>query len=242
MRRVMKKTGCKNQTMGGDAGMYGTKTPNWHDHKMPFMPQSGTSGVPPRSGRMPASLAVRRLFVSVFALVLAASAHAQPLADTLARTALVPPRATLQRALIVPGWGQLTNRQPAKAAVVWGALTGTGGTAAFVHTRYREAGRAYLYKACTDDPTTCKVPAATTDYASDYERRYDGLSAATVRQSRDRLRRNRDLLLLGIGLVYAVQAADAYVSAHLRGFDDDERLSLAWSPDGPRLALRVPLP
>lgn len=190
---------------------------------------------------------MRRLVPFAVSLALAASAHAQPLAETSARPiparlVLVSPRTTLQRALLAPGWGQLTNRQPAKAAVVWGALAGTGGVAAFVHTRYREAGRAYLYKACTDDPTTCKVPEATTDYAADYERRYTGLSAATVRQSRDRLRRNRDLLILGVGLVYAVQAADAYVSAHLRGFDDDERLSLGLPSDGPGLALRLTIP
>lgn len=190
----------------------------------------------------PALPAVHRLLPLAFVLVLAAPAQAQPLADTLARPAGASPRVTLQRALLVPGWGQLTNRQPAKAAVVWGALGGTAGAAAFVHSRYREAGRAYLYKTCTDVPSTCKVPEATTAYADDYQRRYNGLSAATVRQSRDRLRRNRDLLILGIGLVYAVQAADAYVSAHLRGFDDDERLSLEWSPDGPRVALRLTLP
>jgi len=168
-----------------------------------------------------------------------ASPSARPLPDSAARR-IAPPRAVLRRALVAPGWGQLSNRQPLKAAVVWSALGGSAGAAAFLHGRYREAGRAYLFRACTDVPATCKVPEATTDYADDYARRYAGLPAATVRQNRDRLRRNRDLLILGVGFVYALQAADAYVSAHLRDFDDDERLALVFTPDG--LALRLTLP
>lgn len=219
---------------------------------------------------VPAPLALRRRWRRVYAWTLGSAAlalaaasplRAQPTglggrADT-ARAVAAPdtasgarsfgpsPRRTLTRALVAPGWGQLTNRQPAKAAVVWGALAGTAGAAVFVHGRYREAGRAYLYRVCTDAPATCRIDAATAaGYADDYARRYDGLTAASVRQTRDGLRRNRDLLVLGIGLVYVLQAADAYVGAHLRYFDEDERLSLHLTPapEGPRLALRLRVP
>ena len=64
--------------------------------------------------------------------------------------------------------------------------------------------------------------------------------ASVSRAFRDTSRRNRDFMILISGLAYALQALDAYVSAHLASFDVSEDLSLhlAPTPTGPAAALR----
>ncbi len=47
---------------------------------------------------------------------------------------------------------------------------------------------------------------------------------------RDAFRRNRDLSILGIGIVWSLQVLDAYVSAHLLDFDVGEDLTFHVAP------------
>ena len=76
---------------------------------------------------------------------------------------------------------------------------------------------------------------------ADEAARYPGVSAATLRTLRDDARRRRDLFVLGTLVVYGLQALDAYVSAHLRQFDDGSDLSVGLAPvDGrPGATLRL---
>ena len=155
--------------------------------------------------------------------------------------ALPSPRGALWRSLAVPGWGQVYVGQPGKTPVVVGALAGTIGLAVYLDTRYRRYRRAYLYVSREDlDPT---VPDPGNEFAAflDDWLATGARAAATTRSLRDDTRRNRDLALLGSAAVYALQVLDAYVAAHLIGFDVSEDLALRVVPtaDGPAALLVV---
>lgn len=169
-----------------------------------------------------------------------APAETRPaVADSGAVPLVLAPRTVLRRALVAPGWGQLTNRQPVKAVAVWGGLAATGAGVGVSHVQYLRLRHAALYRRCESEPTAavCADVAAYADEAA----RYPGIPAATLRTLRDNTRRRRDLFILGTAVVYALQGLDAYVSAHLRQFDDGSDLSVGMTPvDGqPGLALRI---
>ncbi len=184
------------------------------------------------------------------ALLLAPSSRAQQASPEIAEVApadsmRVPlsPRRVVRRALVAPGWGQLTNRQPVKAAVVWGTLGATGAGVGISQVQYLRLRHAALFRRCetSPDPTVCT---GIDGFAGDAAR-YPGIDAGTLRGLRDRARRRRDLFILATATAYALQSLDAYVSAHLRLFDDGSDLSIGLTapPDGgaPALALRVRL-
>lgn len=136
------------------------------------------------------------------------------------------PRGALWRAAIVPGWGQLYNRQYYKIPVVWAGLGGLTATALYVNQRYLLYRHSYHFLAETN---------VSPEYAADFRRLINDLGITEeqarqrqndFRRSRDILRRNRDLLYIGIGLFYGLSILDAYVNAHLLDFDIGEDLTL----------------
>lgn len=138
------------------------------------------------------------------------------------------PRGALWRAAAVPGWGQLYNRQYYKIPVVWAGLGGLTATALYVNHRYLLYRHAYHYVSGTN---------TSPEYEQDYHRLLDDLNLSeergeqlegAFRQTRDNLRRNRDLLYIGIGLFYGLSILDAYVNAHLLDFDVGEDLTLSF--------------
>ena len=146
------------------------------------------------------------------------------------------PRGALWRALALPGWGQLYNRQAYKLPVVYGGLAGFTGAALYQNRLYLRYRHAYLYAAYAG--SGAENPYGR--YQSSYARVTEGVAggrdpaslAPALKQNRDNLRRNRDLLYIGIGLFYGLTVLDAYVNAHLLDFDVGEDLSLAVHPDG----------
>jgi len=174
----------------------------------------------------------------VLAAGLPAPALSQVTADTLTPRL---PRVALKRALI-PGWGQVYNRQYLKLPLVYGGLAGTLGGALLVNRRYLRYRHAYLFTARLDDSGAPVFP----QYAGAYAALIDNLdltpeSALTeaevsarrarlepqFRSQRDQLRRNRDLLYFSTIAWYALTLLDAYVSAHLFDFDVDESLAVS---------------
>ena len=149
------------------------------------------------------------------------------------------PGGALRRALIAPGWGQLYNRQPAKAPFVIVAMVGAGAFAVGQNNRYLLYRRAFRFQQREEagqDPNEFE------EFRDEWVET-GMLSATQLRGIRDRARSNRDISILVFGVVYAVQALDAYVAAELQGFDvsDDLSLRLVPSRDGPALALRIGL-
>ncbi|HEX9952989.1 MAG TPA: DUF5683 domain-containing protein, partial [Rubricoccaceae bacterium] len=148
------------------------------------------------------------------------------------------PARALRRSLLVPGWGQVTNGQRAKVPVIAAALAGTAAVLVFQQRRYIRYRRAALVAGCRESPDRAPCldlsDAATAAWEATGQPTF-AQAAAIRNQSRGR----RDLSVLGFGVVYALQALDAYVAAQLIGFDVSEDVAVRAAPGG--LALRIRL-
>lgn len=129
--------------------------------------------------------------------------------------------------------GQLYNRQAVKLPFVYAALGGTAGALIYTNTLYVRYRRGYRYARSLQDgsgvvagPRDAQAAAQIPNFDLIRER---GLEEQ-LRAQREIFRRNRDLLVLGCGLVYALTVLDAYVSAHLLDFDVSEDLTLSVHP------------
>lgn len=126
-----------------------------------------------------------------------------------------PKRAAIYSALL-PGLGQAYNQKYWKIGVVYGALGGLGGFLYVSNSnmnRYQDA----LLLRLDGDPNTVDTE-------------FPNLTDGAVRSGRDFHRRNRDISILGLVGVYALQIIDANVDAHLREFKVNKDLSLMWRP------------
>ncbi len=146
------------------------------------------------------------------------------------------PRGALLRSLAVPGWGQLYNRHYYKIPIVYAGLGSLVYIVSQTNSEYKLYRRAFQFKAWDEITMEGEVnPVA--EFEADYLRllQREGLteiSSSTLEPVRDRLRRNRDFAVLGVGVVYALSTLDAYVSAHLLEFDVSDDLSVVIMPKG----------
>lgn len=154
---------------------------------------------------------------------------------TVAGDSLQRPSVALRRSLLVPGWGQLGNRRPARALVAAGAVAGAAGYLVVRQLDYGRYRRAALFAGCVEAPDR--------DVCTDVafaEASWQALgqpSFAAVRPVRDAARGQRDVAGLLLVAVYAVQALDAYVGAELADFDVGEDLSMAVGAEAGAAAL-----
>lgn len=139
------------------------------------------------------------------------------------------PRGALWRGALVPGWGHIYTGRIGRLPFVYAAL----GSLAFVTFRvnaqysdYRLAYRYKVYQEQVDRGQLAENPWA--ELEPSYREVADNLgpvSASVLKNQRDTLRRNRDLAILGSGIVWALSVLDAYVGAHMLDFDVSEDLS-----------------
>ncbi len=189
-------------------------------------------------------------------MILALPASGQSDKTTSTPTIVAPdPHAAMRRAL-VPGWGQLYNREYYKIPIVYVGLAAFVGSAVLVNRQYQLHRHAYLFTARTEPDGTPVFP----EYESDYSTLLRDLGLRTesnlmpeeimmrrarlepqIRARRDKLRRNRDLLYLGVIAWYGFTIIDAYVSAHLSEFDVNESLSFQVTGGLERLGLSITL-
>lgn len=122
------------------------------------------------------------------------------------------------KSLMVPGWGQLENRQQWKIPVIYAAI---GGLIVFnrVQDRQYKDYRAAFYNLSYPEGDQRFGP--TPDYLEGYS------NGSQLRYARDFYRNRRDISFVYIGLAYGFNALDAYIWAHLRMFDVSDNLSLA---------------
>ena len=146
------------------------------------------------------------------------------------------PKEALRRAAMLPGWGQFYNRQYYKLPIVYLAVGGIIVTAFVLNSEYQLHRCAYRFIAWDEVLESRGLDANPhPECEPDYQRLLDrygrtSLSANTILSLRNNLRRNRDLSLIGIGLVYGLTLIDAYISAHLLDFDVSEDLALSVRP------------
>lgn len=117
---------------------------------------------------------------------------------------------------IVPGMGQLYNKQYWKAGVVY---VGVGAAVYFMvdnMKNYNALRKEYAGRSSNDPNYKIQFP----EYSD----------IGTIKLARDYYRRNLDLTVLLTGLGYTLQILEAVVSAHLKGFDISEDISLNARP------------
>ncbi len=138
------------------------------------------------------------------------------------------PRVSTIRSMILPGWGQVSNRQYWKLPLVAGAFVSLGLIANFNQERYKKyRGYYYIVSLRPEDPsykppTTVSVP---------YE---DGqirdLDVNQLKRLNDGYRRNRDYTYIGMFLAWGLNVVDANVSAHLKTFDVSDDITMRIKP------------
>ncbi len=142
------------------------------------------------------------------------------------------PNRVLRQSLIIPGWGQITNKQIWKVPIVYGLLGGLTYYSITLTKDYHDY-RAAFYNLSNDDFRFGQTPA----YLS-------GANSASLKSQRNFLRNRRDFIYVTIGLAYALNAIDAYVFAHLRSFDvsDDLSLNTTLKPEVIMASIDQPVP
>ncbi len=138
---------------------------------------------------------------------------------------VIPKRAALY-SLIFPGAGQIYNGKLWKAPIVYGAM----GTTIYLITYNRD-----FYKRLQD--------AYVIRLAGVEEDEYTGIisSADGIKSARDSFRKNMELAYFGTAAIYLLQVIEAYVDAHLQGFDVNDDLSLHFFPQIQDISDPVPI-
>lgn len=175
------------------------------------------------------SLSLFLLICSCSALLLNAQSYSQQLSlspqsasyDTVSQTEaenFPEPKKVMYRSMMIPGWGQLTNRQAWKIPLVYGLLGGLTYYSIDLTKRYHDYRAAYynLNEQTPDDQKFGSTPAYLADITN----------LENLRTNRNAFRNRRDFVYIAIGLAYGLNIIDAYVFAHMRTFDVSEDLSM----------------
>lgn len=126
-----------------------------------------------------------------------------------------PKRAALF-SLVIPGSGQLYNKRWWKVPLVYGALTGMVLVIDYNQGLYRRLRDALDLKRKGE------------------EHEFSGSSidnVSTLRSLRDSYDKNTQTAYVGFILVYTLQAMEAFVDAHLKGFNVDDDIGLKVRPN-----------
>jgi hypothetical protein len=138
-----------------------------------------------------------------------------------------PHKATIYSA-VLPGLGQVYNRKYWKVPIVIGGFATLGYFINFNNEVYQTYKQAYS-DIIDDNPFTnsyleLELPPSLLEP--------DNTSQLTenLKRAKDSWRRNRDLVIIGTVVFYAVNIIDASVDAHFFDFDISDDLSLNWAP------------
>lgn len=127
------------------------------------------------------------------------------------------PNIAVRRSLMLPGWGQATNKKYWKIPLVYGAL----GTTAFIFFRnisqYKDAKNAYILASDTIPGNDILIKQPYFSVKDQPER---------IRVFRNAVRQNIDYSVLFFIAFWGLNVADAAVDAHLKTFDVSDELSL----------------
>ena len=134
--------------------------------------------------------------------------------DTIATSKHSPRKATIL-SMVVPGAGQIYNHKWWKVPIIYGGGAALFYSFTFSQNFYRSFVDAYKYRTDMDSTTVDQYPLISTE---------------NLLVAKDYYRRNRDLSIIGLGLLYVANVVDAYVDAQLFDFDVSDNLSLHWQP------------
>ena len=126
------------------------------------------------------------------------------------------PKKAALLSLILPGTGQIYNKRWWKAPLVYGAITGMVLVIDYNQSLYRRLRDALDLKRKGEEH---EFTGTTIDNLS------------TLRNLRDSYDKNTQTAYVGLILVYTLQAMEAFVDAHLKGFDVNDDLGFRIKPD-----------
>ncbi len=135
------------------------------------------------------------------------------------RDSVVIPKRSAFYSLILPGLGQINNRDHLyiKLPIIYGLL----GVGIYFYinnaTNYNDARREYAYRL---DKGTFLFP------------KYENFSLADVQNDRDYYKRFLDMTVLLSVAGYGLQVIEANAAAHLKGFDVSDDISMQVRPTG----------
>ena len=144
-----------------------------------------------------------------------------------------PRRATIYSA-VLPGLGQIYNRKYWKVPIVYGGFATLGYFINFNNELYTKYKQGYSDIIDTDPNTNSfkKLNVNPIFFEA------DKISQLTerLRLAKDGSRRNRDLVVIGTAVFYALNIIDASVDAHFFNFDISDDLTINWVP-GPIICM-----
>jgi len=136
------------------------------------------------------------------------------------------PEVAWKRSLLVPGWGQIYNKDYWKLPFVYGGYVAVGVVIHFNNNQYQEFRQAFIERN-DDDPE------------NDFDSFPETVPDDGLKRARDLARQQRDLSIIAVAGIHLLQTLEAFVDAHLRGFDVSDDLALELTPDlgagGPHL-------
>lgn len=138
-----------------------------------------------------------------------------------------PRRATIYSA-VLPGLGQIYNRKYWKVPLVYGGFATLGYFINFNNGEYIKFRQAYS-DIIDNDPSTDSYVKLVTDPRRLEPDKIPQLTES-LRNAKDYWRRNRDLVVIGTVVFYAVNIIDASVDAHFFNFDISDDLTFNWVP------------
>jgi len=144
-----------------------------------------------------------------------------------------PRKATIYSA-VLPGLGQIYNRKYWKVPLVYGGFAALGYFINFNNAEYVKFRQAYS-DIIDDDPNTISYTRLNVNPGF-LEPDKIGQFTESLRGAKDYWRRNRDLVVIGTAVFYAVNIIDASVDAHFFNFDISDDLTINWVP-GPVMCM-----
>ncbi len=158
----------------------------------------------------------------------------QSLKDTVGKiiapkpTAKLIPRKAALYSLIVPSMGQAYNKQYWKMPFVYAAFGTVGYFIRYYNIRYKDFLNPYL---ASYDLETGKILHEESDVYIRAQKTTRTLTLDQITKGKDFYRRYRDLNIILLTAVWALNVVEANVAAHLKTFDMSEDISFRVQPD-----------
>lgn len=127
----------------------------------------------------------------------------------------VPKKAILYSA-ILPGLGQVYNRQYWKVPIIYAGMAAAFIAYDFNNSRYQQYKKAYIARIDNNPSTTDEFVGLYTD--------------ANLKTLQDSYKRFADMTILFTAVGFAIQSLDALTAAHLKNFDVSKDISFRFSP------------
>jgi hypothetical protein len=139
------------------------------------------------------------------------------------------PRKVLLRSLVLPGWGQATNKQYWIIPVVYGAAAGG------IYSYWRMNDNYWYYKHklqnIINDKQTSVIINERKGLFLKEGKEIGSFTQAQIEPAVKAYHRYRDLSVIFFALGWTLQAVQANVSAHLKGFDMSDDISVKLEPN-----------